>query len=92
MPAAFIFAVVAVAFGCQVHAQGNSPQRAVEILLSSRSELNRTNVWSGRGQPPAQSVSVGRRDELLPGTVTYRPTQNIVHVAPVPQVLVRLVK
>ena len=86
-----VYALVALllALGCQVSAQGDTPQKAVEILLGSRSELNRTNVWSSKTAPP-QSVSVGRRDELLPGTVTYRPTQDIVHVAAVPEVIVRL--
>lgn len=93
--AAFIVLLVlllstAVVYRCD--AQSNTPQKAVEILLSSRSELNRTKVWSARGVPPIQSVSVGKPNDLLPGTVTYRVQQDIVHVAPVPELNIRFIK
>jgi len=42
---ALMAVVLALAVVYDVSAQGNTPQKAVEILLSSRSELNRTDLW-----------------------------------------------
>lgn len=86
----FTTLLLVIALGCSVSAQKNTPQKAVEILLNSRSELNRTNVVSLRTVPP-QSVSVGRRDETLPLSQTYRQPESYVHYR-VPEVNVRVIK
>jgi hypothetical protein len=78
------------ALSYRAEAQENSPQKAVEILLRSRSELNRTNVWSLTRLPEQRSVSVGRRDETLPLTQSYRPAESYVHYR-VPELNVRFV-